>query len=337
MSEDEEEKSRGSNAERAKEVEDIELKNYYQERKDDDFTSTWKGYRETFNKLEDWIDEQDDIDSWKEMGVQEFKSWKHDKVAHLSAGGKTQQMGRIRQFLRDKDKEDIADELEYKGSKKTQEQREERTDVLYLETTDYKKILDATESLREKLIIQLLWECGLRRSEIAELRLKDVELEKGYVVIDTKKNEDNFRDVPFSVEIKPTLRDWLEYGGRSQYSKAEDSKYLIVTQHSEQVRPNYINKIARRVADRAGVSKEITDDAKGNTRWFPTARHFRNSYATHRAKNGMNLKKLKKLMGHSHVETTSRYVQVDIEDKIEANKRYRPKTKDEAEEVARNL
>lgn len=334
---EEEEKTRGSNAERAKEVEDTELKNYYRERKGDDFTSTWQGYRETFNKLEDWIDENDDIASWREMDVQDFKSWKHDKVSHLSAGAKTQQMGRIRQFLRDKDKEDIADELDYSGSKKTQEQREERTEVLYLETTEYKKILDATESLREKLIIQLLWECGLRRSEIAELRLKDVYLEDGYVAIDTKKNEDNFRDVPFSVEIKPTLRDWLEYGGRSQYSKAEDSKYLIVTQHSEQVRPNYINKIARRVADRAGVSKEITEDAKGNTRWFPTARHFRNSYATHRAKNGMNLKKLKRLMGHSHVETTSRYVQVDIEDKIEANKRYRPKTKDEAEEVARNL
>jgi integrase/recombinase XerD len=271
------------------------------------------------------------------MGVQEFKSWKNDKVAHLSGGAKSQQMGRIREFLRDKDKEDIADGLDYNYSAKTQEQREERTEVLYIETTDYKKILDATESLREKLIVQLLWECGLRRSEISELRLKDVNLEEGYLVIDTKKNEDNFRDVPFSVEIKPTLRDWMEYGGRSQYSKAEDSKYLIVTQHSEQVRPNYINKIARRVADRAGISREITTDAKDNTRWFPTARHFRNSYATHRAKNGMNLKKLKKLMGHSHVETTSRYVQVDIEDKIEANKRYRPKTKDEAEEVARNL
>jgi len=335
MSEDIE-KTRGSNKERKKEIQDRELRAYFKNKKEDEFKSTWRGYRETFIKLEEWIEEQDDIDSWKGIDQYAFSEFKSDKLSHLSIGAKQQHIGRFRSFLRDNGKEDTAENIDYPHTEKTLEQREERTDVLYLEVEEYDKILNACESLREELIIKVLWNCGLRRAEIAELRCKDVNLDEEYLKVDTKKN-DEFRDVPFSFELKTTLRDWLQYGGRDQYKYASEPEYLIVTQHSAQVRPNYITKVVRRVAQRTSVNRKVTEDAKGRTRWFPTPRHFRNSYATLRAQSGINLETLRDLMGHKDVETTAGYCIIDIDSKKEANEKHKPQRKSYAETLSENL
>ena len=335
----EEEKTRGSNEERAKEIDDLQLREYYTEiasNKRD--KQTPHGYRETFLMLEDWMDEQE-IDSWEELEPAHMTFINNHLSEDKNLYGSTidRHFDRLRVFFRDKEREDLVKKVNgFDKTSKQLYQKQTGEEVLYLDVYEYKDILDATETLREKLIIQILWETGMRRAELAETTLQKVHLEDQEIKVDNKKNPKT-RTIPYSAELQPTLREWIEYGGREQYSKAEESDYLILTQHSTQVQPNYINKVVRKVADRAGVSYSYGTDAKDRKLWFPTAHHFRHSYATHRVSNGINLKKLAKLMGHKHTEQTARYVGIKDDDLREANERYRPKTRDRAEDLARKI
>jgi len=338
MSEDE--KSRGSNEERKKEIQDIELREYHS-----DLSTNKKGkktpvtYRETFIKLEEWMDEED-VDSWRDLKPAHLSFFNEHLQEDRGLWGRTidQHMNRLSTFFGDKDREDLVEKI--RGFEKTDQnlyQKETGQEVLFVDIHDYAEILDACETTREELVIRTLWETGMRRSELAETTIQKIDRDKQVFNVDNKKN-DKTRPIPYSAELKPVLREWLDYGGRSQYSKAEDSEYLIITQHSEQVQPAYINKIVRRVADRTDVSYSYAEDAKGRKQWFPTAHHFRHSYATYRVANGMDLKTLSKLMGHKGgVEQTAKYVGI-LEDGLrEDNEKYRPKTRSAAQDLAENL
>lgn len=333
------EKSRGSNEERQKEIKDIEMKEYYSDILSNKRNKqTHKGYRETFLMLEEWM-EENQIESWQELQPSHITFLNNYLSEERGLYGSTidRHLDRLRAFFRDKNKDELVEKTQT-FDKTTEQLYQKKTgeEVLYLEIPEYKQILDATETLREKLVIQILWETGMRRSELTETTLQKVDLENKEINVDNKKNSKT-RPIPYSSELQPTLREWIKYGGRDQYSKASESEYLLISQKSEQVRPAFPNKVVRRVADRTDVSYSYGKDASGRNMWFPTAHHFRHSYATHRASSGMNLKKLSRLMGHRHTEQTARYVGVKGDDLADANEKHRPKTYDLSEELSRNI
>lgn len=335
-----------SNEEREKGIDDPYLREFYNDIKTDKRDKqTPHGYKETFIMLEEWM-EENDLSSWQDLlppHISELKNYLEEDMG-LYGSSADRHLDRIRLFFKsdivddaDVDKQKCIDKIDgFSNTNIQYYQKKTGEEVLYIDLDEYIEILEACETLREKLIIQTLWETGLRRSELAETTLQKVHLDDMEITVDNKKNSKT-RTVPYSAELQPTMREWMEYGGRDQYSKADDSSYLIITQHSKQVQPAYINKVVRRVADRTDVSYSYGTDAADRKLWFPTAHHFRNSYATHRASNGMNLKKLARLMGHKSTEQTARYVGVKGDDLREANEDYRPKTRDRARELAREF
>lgn len=346
------EETHKSNQERKKEIQDPYFKEFYGDIKTDKRDKqTPHGYRETLLMLEEWM-EENDINSWQDLTryhMTELKNYlEEDKGLYGSSADR--HLDRLRLFFKSEEaikeagvyKEDCIDKIN--GFSNTNQQLYQKVtgeDVIFVTKDEYREMLDACNSTREELIIRTLWETGMRRSELAETTLQKVKIDEKKIEVDNKKN-DGTRTIPFSPDLLPILREWMEYGGREQYSKAEDSPYLIITQHSEQVQPAYINKIVRRVADRAGISESYATDAMDRKLWKPTAHHFRNAYATYRVAESegagaMNLKKLAELMGHSNTEQTARYVGLLEDDLEEANEKYRPKMKDKARELAREL
>ena len=338
---DDENKSRGSNEERKKEIKDIEFREYHS-----DLSTNKKGkktpvtYRETFIKLEEWMDEKD-IDSWRDLKPAHLSFFNEHLQENRGLWGRTidQHMNRLSTFFGDKDRDELVEKIrEFEKTDQNLYQKETGQEVLFVDIHEYAKIIDACETTREEIIIRTLWETGMRRSELAETTIENkINREKQVFYVDNKKNNKT-RTIPYSSELKPVLREWIDYGGREQYSKATESDYLIISQHSDQVQPAFINTIVRRVADRAGVSYSYAEDAKNRKQWFPTAHHFRHSYATYRVANGMDLKTLSKLMGHKGgVEQTAKYVGI-LEDGLrEDNERYRPKTRSAAQDFAENI
>ena len=308
---------------------------------------TPSNFKETFHRLQEFM-ESEGLEEWEEFrGIHAklFINWLRDQNLHDTTIER--HADKLTVFIRDGEEADEADltereediiqtlkDIDFSNQSLTEKFTGEET--LWVSVDQYTQILEACETTREELIIRLLWETGIRREEAEELTLHRIDREEQVVKIDNKKNDDS-RTIPYSDEIKTILREWLDYGGRDAYKPAKNSQYLIVTQHSTQVQPAYINDVVRRVADRAGVTEVYGQDAAGRDLSFPTAHHFRHSFATHRVANGMSLEILKELMGHSSVEVTSKYVGLKDETKKEANERYRPKTYDRDKELIRKL
>jgi len=313
-----------------------------------DKVKTPSNFKETFLRLEEYMDENS-IEEWMDFDWRDARrliTWFEDEH-NLHSTTIQRHIDKITVFLRDGEEELFAETTERedeiikqfkkkKLSKKslTEEYTGEKT--IWVDPKQYIKIIEACETTREELIIRLLWETGIRRSEAAELTIQRIKRDDSVIKVDNKKNDDT-RTVPYSDEIKPVLREWLDYGGRDAYKTAKNSPYLIVTQHSTQVQPAYINKIVRRVSDRAGVTYVYGQDAAGRDLHFPTAHHFRHAFATHRVANGMNLEILRQLMGHHSVEVTSKYVGLKDETKKKQNEQFRPKSYDRESEILRKL
>lgn len=329
-----------------REIEDPAFRDHYDFIKaDDSGTQTPSNYRDSFLRIEDWL-EYEGLDSWEDISkrhISSFINWCRDErdLWEGTIERHTERLSAFFQYQRDEYDYEEADEIidrirNYSFDSQTLFAEKTGDDVLYVAEDEYPKIVRACETLREELIIRILWETGIRRSELAELTLQRTKTDQNIIKVNNKKN-DKSRPIPYSDELVPVMREWLEYGGRSKYSTADDSSYLIVTQHSEQIQPKYVNDVVRRVADRTDVSYVYGQDAAGRDLHFPTAHHFRSAYATHRVANGMNLEKVKELMGHKDVAVTSRYVGVKKKQLREDNEKYRPKTMDISDEVARNL
>lgn len=218
-------------------------------------------------------------------------------------------------------------------SNKTLKSQELGTDVPYITPEEHKEMLAACETKREELILRLLWETGVRRSELVDIKINDI---KEYarsphpdtpdrsILIDNKKNDDN-RYVYYTIHTAPVLREWLKSGYRDKYDTAAESQYLLVSKQSEQVQDKYPNEVVKRVAERAGIQSEICKDARGRQLNRVTAHAYRHSFAIHRVRNGCPINFLQRLLGHRQLESTEFYLNFVNDDVKEANEKYRPK------------
>lgn len=308
---------------------------------------TPSNFKETFHRLQEFM-RGEGIEEWEDFGERDAKrfiNWLRDQNLHDTTVAR--HADKLCIFLQDGDKYKKADLTERQESiiktlkdidfsTKSLAEKLTGEETMWVSIDHYTQMLEACETTREELIIRFLWETGVRRSELAELTIQRIDREEDAVHINNKKN-DKTRTVPYSDELKPVLREWLDYGGRDAYKPAQNSPYLIVTQHSEQVQPAYVNDVVRRVADRSGVTVVYGQDAAGRDLSYPTAHHFRHAYATHRVDNGINLEILKQLMGHKDVEVTTKYIGLKDGTKKDANERHRPKTFDRTTEIIRKM
>ncbi|WP_276278470.1 site-specific integrase [Haloarcula regularis] len=197
MSENEskEEKTRGSNKEREKEIQDLTLESYYKDLKSDRPDKDTAGiYRETFIYLEEWIQDKNSIDSWRDLQPEHlslFRSHLKDDEG-LSGLTRKQHFQRLRSFFRDQDDtEELVEKINgWKFERQTLEAKETNNEVNFLTIPEYQKIVDACQSTREELIIRGLWELGIRRAEFAELKIDHLNRDIQTVDVDNKELED---------------------------------------------------------------------------------------------------------------------------------------------------
>lgn len=207
-------------------------------------------------------------------------------------------------------------------------------EIRYIETDDYDLLLDEIEDTRDFLMVQLLWNCGVRAVELVNIEISDIadyndddDVPPRSIEIETAKNngyED--RTVFYPARVERTLKKWLERGGRDAYLRSDESDYLLLGQSSEQLNSDRPTEIIREYASDAGIQAKVDKgpNAAGEHRNTVTSHAFRHSYAVHRVRNGMPIVFLADLLGHSDVSQTRDYLRFKKEDHQEADKRYRP-------------
>lgn len=204
------------------------------------------------------------------------------------------------------------------GTRKEQELKEDH----YLDPEEIGKLTDCVTSptLRNELIIQLLYQTGLRRAELAETRVEDVDTDNRTINVRATKTHLN-RTVRYQPNLDTLLTRWINVN-RDALATA-GSPYLFPTSHSKRISAGYINQIVKDAAEAAGLQdNEVFVDAAGRSRRKVTAHVLRHSYAVQSLKNGMDTRTLQKLLGHAQIETTEKYLRLSRDDILESARQY---------------
>jgi integrase/recombinase XerD len=145
--------------------------------------------------------------------------------------------------------------------------------------------------LRNKLVLTILYSSGLRVSELVSLLTKDIDLEERTMRIRGKGDKD--RVVLFDNDSKSLIEEYLDI-------REFDSDYLFVNRINNPLTTRYVQLMIKKYAEEAGINKKVTPHI------------LRHSFATHLLKNGVDIRAIQQLLGHSNLSTTQIYTSVDM-------------------------
>lgn len=140
--------------------------------------------------------------------------------------------------------------------------------------------------VRDRLICQLMFDCGLRRGEIVNLKISDISMKKSTMLINGKGSKQ--RVVPFGHSTKELICNYFDY-------LPDNSKYFFINNDGSHITANTIKKLFARLKKKSGIS-----------RLYPHL--LRHTFATNYIYNGGNLEVLRVLLGHSTISITQIYV-----------------------------
>jgi integrase len=160
-------------------------------------------------------------------------------------------------------------------------------------------------------------ELGLRRSEVIELKLDDVNLETQRVDVPDTKSEP--RVIKFWSELKPPIRRWIEGGQRESYQYSFGSEYLLLSERKPKMSTDAVGAQVNKTAKEAGIQEVMYIDANGQKRWKITLHQLRHRFGNKEfRRDRLSLKALSEFMGHSSVEITAdRYGQMSDDEVFE--------------------
>lgn len=156
--------------------------------------------------------------------------------------------------------------------------------------------LSKPEGPRNLAIIETLYSCGMRVSELVNLEIDKVMLPELYVIVIGKGNKE--RLVPLSSSAADAIRDYLPYRQKIPV-KPGNAHYLFLNRRGAQLTRVMIFYIIKSLATQADIRKQISPH---------TLRH---SFATHLLEGGANLRAIQQMLGHESISTTEIYIHLD--------------------------
>ena len=173
--------------------------------------------------------------------------------------------------------------------------------------------LSTDEGHRNKAIIETLYGCGLRVSELVSLRLSDLFFEEDFIRVMGKGSKQ--RLVPIESYTQKQINNYIN-NQRKQLKIAKGHEdYVFLNRRGKQLTRAMIFTIVRQVAENIGLQKTISPHT------------FRHSFATHLLENGANLRAIQMMLGHENITTTEIYVHVEKSYLREALVKYHPRHK----------
>jgi len=152
------------------------------------------------------------------------------------------------------------------------------------------------EAIRNKLIIELLYSTGIRRAELINLKLVDVDFSQNQIKVLGKLNKERY--IPLLENIQTTIRLYLKK--RECLELIEDEFYLILTSKGKKIYNSLVYRIVK------NYFLEVSAKVK------KSPHILRHSFATHLLTNGADLNSVKELLGHSSLASTQVYTHNNI-------------------------
>ncbi|WP_339648347.1 site-specific tyrosine recombinase XerD [uncultured Salegentibacter sp.] len=171
--------------------------------------------------------------------------------------------------------------------------------------------LSKAEGERNRAILETLYGCGLRVSELTELKISDLFFKEGFIKVTGKGNKQRF--VPVSTYTQKFINIYKDEVRIHQKINKEFSDTLFLNRRGNQLTRAMIFTIIKRLAEKAGIQKKISPHT------------FRHSFATHLLENGADLRAIQQMLGHESITTTEVYMHVDRKHLREIMEQYHPR------------
>ncbi|CAD0222111.1 site-specific tyrosine recombinase XerD [Chryseobacterium sp. D764] len=191
---------------------------------------------------------------------------------------------------------------------------------LYLPDTlslpDINKIITAIEvntdlGKRNHCIIEVLYGCGLRVSELIDLKISNINFKEQYIKVNGKGNKTRF--VPLADYTADLLENYIkEVRSKGKINKKYEDTLFLNSRGTSMSRV-IVFLIIKELTDKAGVNKKISPHT------------FRHSFATHLLQNGADLRYIQEMLGHSSITTTEIYTHLKTEELRDVILSYHPR------------
>lgn len=178
----------------------------------------------------------------------------------------------------------------------------------YLTYPEVLKILNYFRNdLLNNALIEVLYGCGLRVSELVKLKVSNIHYAEGLIVCEGKGNKQRY--VPINKKALLAINDYkIKYRDKLEYK--EDENILFLNKKGKVLKREYINTILDKAAIKIGINKKLHPHM------------FRHSFATHLLENGASLRAVQELLGHENMATTEIYTHINKKKLIEDYNKY---------------
>ena len=160
------------------------------------------------------------------------------------------------------------------------------------------------DEVRDRAVIEMLYATGIRRSELANLRLSDVDLAQKQLKVSGKGDKERY--IPIIPELEETLKEYLKL--REEVANEKSQNYLFLVKNGKKLYSTLVYRIINSYFSAVTPKKDVSPHV------------LRHSFASHLLDNGADLNTVKELLGHSSLASTQVYTNTSL---AELKKQYK--------------
>jgi integrase/recombinase XerC len=165
---------------------------------------------------------------------------------------------------------------------------------------------------RDRLMLELLYGCGIRNSELTGINLDDIRLSAEAILIRGKGKKERY--VPFGDSVKSALAAYLP-ARLVMLAQTRNTAALLINQRGGRLTTRSVGRIIKKIA----VAKGLSPDVHPHT--------LRHAFGTHMLEEGADLRAIQELLGHERLATTQRYTQLSMKHVLQVYDQTHPRAK----------
>ncbi len=173
--------------------------------------------------------------------------------------------------------------------------------------------LSSKEGERNRAILEALYSCGLRVSELINLKISNLLFEEGFIRVMGKGNKE--RIVPIGASAIRFIQYYFEHRRNHQIIKKEADDIVFLNNRGKGLTRVMIFTIIKKLCKKANITKVVSPHT------------FRHSFATHLVDGGADLRAIQEMLGHKSITTTEIYIHLDRQYLREAITQFHPRVK----------
>jgi len=166
---------------------------------------------------------------------------------------------------------------------------------------------------RDRLMLELLYGCGIRNSELTGINVDDIRLSAEAILIRGKGKKERY--VPFGDSVKIALQAYLPARQATLSETHKNPPALLINRRGGRLTTRSVGRIIKRIA----VAKGLSPDVHPHT--------LRHAFGTHMLEEGADLRAIQELLGHERLATTQRYTQLSMKHVLEVYDSTHPRAK----------